>query len=433
MTRRTDFETDFARNIQSRLNTLEQELQDAEIRENIHPDKPYAFDDATFDRAVSFISGEHFTSQSGLKASVKPLRRAAVLEGLVSGLQEVMYDGGINGIYTQKSGQRAQYALIGLPQVINDLAEFPPGHYEKWIKIGLHEMTVDEAFLGPAATYKPNGFPADFTDEDYFTLGESGELMLKSLHKVALAMQKEGEATVLSRFKAPSTRMVSSVIGGALGIGLITLAFNSSSDYSCKGRPGSIPAATQSAETIKVAAVPPVSADAGVGATVSADAATYGNAFCAMPAPLEGEEPISEALRDDGCFYDRSRPSGIACAPVPLSVNANPQAREAVLDLALAYAQSHAWGDIATTYSDQFVSRMVSLADYQGRDKQEACGLLGERYVDNSVGAVVGKQSPTYEKLRQLVVERMMPDCLRTIDLDRLKDNPDFIIGSRRK
>lgn len=108
---------------------------------------------------------------------------------------------------------------------------------------------------------------------------------------------------------------------------------------------------------------------------------------------------------------------GITITVIDNQSSVNPL--EAVLAKEHEYVQTHSWQEIENRYTGVpgGVSVIVSLHDYQGNDKEQACKLALGRLVEATIGSVIDRMHPKYRELADLVVDKGLPDCTKDMQL----------------
>lgn len=90
---------------------------------------------------------------------------------------------------------------------------------------------------------------------------------------------------------------------------------------------------------------------------------------------------------------------------------------EAVLTQAQGYVNNHSWKEIVHQYAGVPGGVIVSLEDYHGNDKEQACRLALGRLVETTLGSVVDRTHPKYKNLTDLVIKKGLDDCTKDIQL----------------
>ncbi len=107
---------------------------------------------------------------------------------------------------------------------------------------------------------------------------------------------------------------------------------------------------------------------------------------------------------------------GNDCPPAAVCPTAvNPL--EALLTSEQNYVEQNSWKNIVGRYAGVPGGVIVSLQDYQGNDKEQACKLALGRLVETTIGSVADRNLPQYRELSDAVIAKGLNDCKKSIDL----------------
>ncbi len=119
----------------------------------------------------------------------------------------------------------------------------------------------------------------------------------------------------------------------------------------------------------------------------------------------------------------KSTPSGSAMGGITVTVlnptpaPSCPDHLEAVLTQAQDYVTQHSWKEILRQYAGVQDGVIVSIRDYQGNDREQACRLALGRLVETTIGSVADRAHPKYQELADAVVAKGLDDCRKDIKL----------------
>lgn len=94
-----------------------------------------------------------------------------------------------------------------------------------------------------------------------------------------------------------------------------------------------------------------------------------------------------------------------------------PNPLEAVLTQAQDYVAQHSWQEIEQHYAGVPGGVIVSLHDYQGNSKEQACRLALGRLVETTIGSVVDRTNSKYQELTDAVITKGLTDCTKDMQL----------------
>jgi len=107
---------------------------------------------------------------------------------------------------------------------------------------------------------------------------------------------------------------------------------------------------------------------------------------------------------------------GNDCPPAPAR-QAQISPMEALLTFEQNYVNRLSWKDIVQRYAGVPGGVVVSLRDYQGNDKKQACKLALGRLVETTIGSMASREHPKYKELTDLIIKKGLDDCKKNIDL----------------
>ncbi|MDO8655617.1 MAG: hypothetical protein Q7K45_00110 [Nanoarchaeota archaeon] len=94
---------------------------------------------------------------------------------------------------------------------------------------------------------------------------------------------------------------------------------------------------------------------------------------------------------------------------------------ETVVAQAQQYVASHSWKEIVQQYAGVQGGVVVSLRDYQGNDREQACKLALGRFVEATLGSIVDRTNLQYRELTEAITAKGLADCMNDIKLDGCK------------
>ena len=90
---------------------------------------------------------------------------------------------------------------------------------------------------------------------------------------------------------------------------------------------------------------------------------------------------------------------------------------ETLLSQAQDYVTQHSWKEIVQQYAGVQGGVIVSLRDYRGNDKEQACRLALGRLVETTIGSVADRTLPKYTELTDAIIDKGLDDCRNDIKL----------------